>query len=53
MILSQTHRAENASCIIGEAKEVPAMPVAKEFTVFLEDRRARSEKSARHSLIVE
>jgi hypothetical protein len=38
MILSQTHRAENTSCIIGEAKEVPAMPVAKEFTVFLEDR---------------
>jgi len=29
------------------------MPVTKEFTVFLEDRAVRSEKSARHSPITE
>jgi len=38
MILSEMHRTENAPCIFGEAKEVPAMPITKEFTVFLEDR---------------
>lgn len=38
MIWPPTHQAENASCIFGEAKEVPAMPVTKEFTVLMEDR---------------
>jgi hypothetical protein len=38
MIWAPTHQAENASRIFGEAKEVPAMPVTKEFTVLIEDR---------------
>jgi hypothetical protein len=38
MILPTLNKTENASCIFGEAKEVPAMPATKEFTVFMEDR---------------
>jgi hypothetical protein len=38
MIWLLAPQTKGASCIFGEAKEVPAMPVAKEFTVLMEDR---------------
>src|SRR6266704_288100 len=44
---SLSHRTENASCIFGEAKEVPAMPVAKEFIMLMEDRPSTLGKVCR------
>jgi hypothetical protein len=38
MILAASQETENVSCIFGEAKEVPAMPATKEFTVLMQDR---------------
>jgi hypothetical protein len=38
IIWSTTHQTESASCIFGKAKEVPTMPVTKEFTVLMDDR---------------
>jgi hypothetical protein len=38
MIWPPTHQTEIASCILGKAKEVPAMPITKEFTVLIDDR---------------
>jgi hypothetical protein len=40
-------QAENAFCIFGEAKEVPAMPVTKELTVLIEDRPGTLGKVSR------
>jgi len=42
-----SHQTEDAFCIFGEAKEVPAMPVAKEFTVLMEDRPSTLGKVCR------
>lgn len=38
MILPTKDWGENAPYIFAEAKEVPAMPVTKEFTMLIEDR---------------
>jgi hypothetical protein len=38
MMLPLSHQSENAFCIFGVAKEVPAMAVIKEFTVLMENR---------------
>src|SRR5712671_3621004 len=42
-----SHQTEDAFCIFGEAKEVPAMPVTKEFTVLMEDRPSTLGKVCR------
>src|SRR5260370_9499744 len=47
MMPSLSHGTEIASCIFGKAKEVPAMPVAKEFTVLMEDRPSTLGKVCR------
>src|SRR5258708_39645281 len=47
MMPSTSHQTEDAFCIFKEAKEVPIMPVAKEFTVLLEDRPSTLGKACR------
>jgi hypothetical protein len=47
MTPSTSHQTEDAFCIFKEAKEVPTMPVAKEFTVLMEDRPSTLGKVCR------
>ena len=42
-----SHQTEDVFCIFGEAKEVLAMPLAKEFTVLMEDRPSTLGKVCR------
>ena len=47
MIPPTSPQTEDANCIFGEEKEVPAMSVAKEFIVLLEDRPSTLGKVCR------
>src|SRR5713101_6962747 len=47
MIPPTSRQTEDASCIFKEAREVPTMPVAKEFTVLMEDRPSTLGKVCR------
>ena len=47
MMPATSRQTEDANCIFGEAKEVPAMSVAKEFIVLLEDRPSTLGKVCR------
>jgi len=47
MMPPTSHQTEDAFCIFGEAREVLAMPVAKEFTVLMEDRPSTLGKVCR------
>jgi len=47
MMPPTSHQTEDVFCIFGEAKEVLAMPLAKEFTVLMEDRPSTLGKVCR------